>query len=115
MKDDLTAKHPLREHIKCSVRRVELAVWMSWQKSEFVESWQNLFREKEHYMNLIRTMIKTHRANSLSREKLAEIQQGRLKKLVDFAKKTVPSMRNCIVMSVLIFVWNPSLLSANLN
>ena len=41
-------------------------------------------------MNLIRTMIKTHRGNSLSREKLAEIQQGRLKKLVDFARKNSP-------------------------
>ena len=105
----------LSGRIGCFFGRVELVVWMSGQKSEFVENWQNLFREKEHYMNLIRTMIKTHRANSLSREKLAEIQQGRLKKLVDFAKKTVPSMRNCIVMSVLIFVWKPSLQSANLN
>ena len=49
-----------------------------------------MFWKKEHYMNLIRTMIKTHRGNSLSREKLAEIQQGRLKKLVDFAKKNSP-------------------------
>ena len=74
-----------------------------------------MFRKKEHCMSLIRAMIKTHRENSLSREKLAEIQQGRLKKLVDYAKKTAPSTRICIAMSVLIFVWIISLLSANMS
>ena len=66
-------------------------------------------------MSLIRAMIKTHRENSLSREKLAEIQQGRLKKLVDYAKKNSPFYEDLYRMSVLIFVWKTSLLSANLN
>ena len=41
-------------------------------------------------MSLIRAMIKTHRGNNLSREKLAQIQQDRLKKLVDYARKNSP-------------------------
>ncbi len=41
-------------------------------------------------MSLIDAMIKTHRGNSFSREKLAQKQQERLKKLVHYAKKNSP-------------------------
>ena len=41
-------------------------------------------------MSLIRAMIKTHRGNSYSREKLSHVQQDRLKKLVDYARKYSP-------------------------
>ncbi|MBR4502769.1 MAG: phenylacetate--CoA ligase family protein [Clostridia bacterium] len=41
-------------------------------------------------MSLISAMIKTHRGNNLSGEKLAQVQQRRLKKLVDHARKNSP-------------------------
>jgi len=41
-------------------------------------------------MSLIRAMIKTHRGNGYSRDKLAKVQNDRLKKLVGFAKENSP-------------------------
>ena len=41
-------------------------------------------------MSLIREMIKTWQANTLSREKLAHLQQRRLRRLVRYAKKNSP-------------------------
>ncbi len=41
-------------------------------------------------MGLITAMIKTHRANDLSREKMARLQKKRLKKLVNHARKNSP-------------------------
>ena len=53
-----------------------------------------MHRKEEQYMSLIRAMIKTHRGNSFSRDKLAEIQQDRLKKLIDYARKNSPFYEN---------------------
>ncbi len=41
-------------------------------------------------MGLITAMIKTHRANDLSREKMAKLQKKRLEKLVNHARKNSP-------------------------
>ena len=41
-------------------------------------------------MSLITAMIKTRRADGYSRNKLAQVQQARLKKLVDYARKNSP-------------------------
>ena len=41
-------------------------------------------------MSLIQAMISTYRGNSLSGDKLAQVQQRRLKKMVDFARKNSP-------------------------
>ena len=41
-------------------------------------------------MSLLSAMIKTYKANNLSREKIKKLQQKRLKKLVKYAKANSP-------------------------